>query len=81
MFKKISNLCNIFRPKLNLSDFKYIVNNINNNKRITYLNPINNNLDIGYIEYNIYSGKICLFLLQIKTIEIKALVNKFWKIF
>ena len=52
---------------LKISDFKYMITNseyhesIYNKKRITYFDK--SNIEIGYIEYNLYTGKICLFFI------------------
>jgi len=51
---------------LKISDFSHTITNIEYyksiyNKRITYFDK--SNIEIGYIEYNLHSGKICLFFI------------------
>lgn len=62
MNKIINYFYNKFSRPICLSDFISVITTINHNKTITYFDR-NNMLDIGYIEYNINSGKICLFFI------------------
>lgn len=76
--RNIMNHLNPFvYPKLNLSNFKNIITHsesptsIYNKKRITYFDQ--HEKEIGYIEYNLYTGKICLFFITEKKYRNRGL--------